>query len=260
MACVMVLAFTECKQSDPVEKTMQLVWSDEFEGNELDLNNWEIQTGNGQQYGLWNWGNNEEQWYQADNVTVSNGRLLIKAIQETIGNYEYTSGRIRSLNKADFKYGRIEASIKMAATAGLWHAFWMLPSSEDASWPTTGEIDIMEYVGNKPNELFTTIHLADQFGNHRIVGEQAPFTPTGFHIYAVEWDENAIRWFIDEVEVYNVDRNEPNVSATWPFDAEFHMLLNTAVGGNLGGNVDAQALSLPKFMEVEYVRVYQEVE
>lgn len=258
--CLVMMTLFSCEQSDPEEKVLQLVWSDEFEGTELDLNKWETQTGNGSQYGLYNWGNDEEQWYKSDNATVSNGKLLIKAIGESIGDYNFTSARIRSLNKADFKYGRIEASIRMASTPGLWHAFWMLPSSEDASWPSTGEIDIMEFVGNNPEQIYNTIHYADNFGNHKFIGDLEYIPPTtNFHLYAVEWDENAIRWFIDDVETFNVDRNDDRIRATWPFDAQFHILLNTAVGGNLGGAVDVPALQLPKFMEVEYVRVYQEI-
>ncbi len=257
---LVTFSMSSCKQSDPVESVMQLVWSDEFEGTELDPNKWEVQTGNGSQFGLWNWGNNEEQWYTENNISFSNGNLLIRAQAETIGDYDYTSARIRTLNKGDFKYGRVEASIRMAATPGLWHAFWMLPSSENSSWPETGEIDIMEYVGNRSDEIFNTIHYADAFGNHNFIGDLEPFPPSlDFHIYAIEWDENSIKWFLDDVLTFSIDRNDDRISATWPFDAEFHLLLNTAVGGNLGGDVSASDLQSPKFMEVEYVRVFQAI-
>ncbi len=255
-----VLGASSCKQSDPIEKVYQQVWSDEFDGTELDLSKWDIQLGNGAQYGILNWGNNEEQYYQEDNVEVSDGKLLIKARAEAVGGYEYTSGRIRSLNSGDFKYGKMEASIRMASTPGLWHAFWMLPSEPSDSWPVSGEIDIMEFVGNRPNEIFNTIHFADSQGNHRQLGELEGFFPSPiFHKYAVEWDENSITWFLDDVETYKVLRNNDLISATWPFDAEFHLLLNTAIGGNLGGDVNSQALQSEKLLEVEYIRVYQTI-
>ncbi|MEM7037208.1 MAG: glycoside hydrolase family 16 protein [Bacteroidota bacterium] len=250
--------FWSCEQSDPPVKEWTLVWADEFTGNELDDEKWEIQTGDGSQYGLWRWGNNEEQWYLGDNASVSNGSLKIKAQAETVGDYEYTSARIRSLNKGDFKYGRVEAAIRMANTPGLWHAFWMLPSEPPVSWPASGEIDVMEYVGNQPDEIFTTMHFADQWGNHNQLGMLHPHIQDNqYHQYAVEWDENQVVWFTDSVEVFKVLRSNDAINATWPFDAEFHLLINTAVGGNLGGTVDAQALQLPRFMEVDYVRVYQ---
>ena len=253
----LIIVVSSCKQSDPIEKVFQQVWSDEFDGNELDLNKWEIQLGNGAQYGLTDWGNNEEQYYQEDNVSVSLGNLWITSRAESVGGYNFTSGRIRSLNKADFKYGKIEASIRFDDTPGLWHAFWMLPSDPVDSWPISGEIDILEYVGNQPNEIFNTVHFADGLGNHRWIGLEYPFFTSEFHLYAVEWDENSITWFIDGEERFQVLRNNDLISATWPFDAEFHMLLNTAVGGNLGGDVNTQSFQTDKFMQVDFVRVYQ---
>lgn len=258
LAVTSALFMSACEQSDPPERSLELVWSDEFNGTTLDLNKWEPQLGDGTDYGLWQWGNNEEQYYKAENATVENGLLKIKAVAEQVSGYEYTSARLRSLNLGDFKYGRLEASIRMDDTGGLWHAFWMLPSNAEDPWPISGEIDIMEYVGNEPELIYNTIHLADQFGNHRVVGQTTPVqNDNNFHMYAVEWDENQITWYRDSVETYNVKRTNTQVSATWPFDAEFHLLLNTAVGGNLGGNVNGPALAVPRFMEVDYVRVYQ---
>ena len=148
--------------------------------------------------------------------------------------------------------------IRMDISAGLWHAFWMLPSNAAEPWPVSGELDIMEYVGNKPNEMFQTIHFADRFGNHQFIGEIFPFlTATGWHLYALEWDENKIVWYIDEEETYRIERTNDAVAETCPYDAKFHILLNTAVGGTLGGDVDDNALATPNFMEVDYVRVYQ---
>ena len=253
------LFFMGCEQSDPPEREYFLVWSDEFDANVLDDSKWEVMLGDGSQYGLWGWGNNEEQYYQEENISVENGRLKIKAIAEEVGGYDYTSARIRSLNKGDFKYGRIEASIRMANTPGLWHAFWMLPTNPSESWPVSGEIDIMENVGNLQGQILNTVHFADQFGGRRQLGNSTLVVQdNNFHHYAVDWTENKIVWSIDSVETFTVLRTNDQINATWPFDAQFHILLNTAVGGNLGGNIDANAMQTAKFMEVDYVRVYQE--
>ncbi|MCB0760036.1 MAG: glycoside hydrolase family 16 protein [Flavobacteriales bacterium] len=255
VVALLVLTLAGCKQSDPVEGELFLVWSDEFDGTELDDNKWEAMIGDGSNYGLWLWGNNEEQYYRAENATVSGGYLKIKAQAQEFGGQDYTSARIRTKEKGDFKYGRVEASIRMDAVGGLWHAFWMLPTDAVASWPVSGEIDIMEYVGNQPDEVLTTLHFADQFGNHQYEGEPHAFVnQNDFHEFAMEWDENEIVWFIDDEKVYTLFR--PQI-ATWPFDAQFHILLNVAVGGNLGGEVNQAALSVPRYMYVDYVRVYQ---
>lgn len=253
-----IATICNCKQSDPIEKKSSIVWQDEFNGSDLDLNKWETQIGDGTTYGLYRWGNNEEQYYRKENVTVSGGILKIKSIKETFAGFDYTSGRIRSLNKGDFKYGKIEASVRMSDAGGLWHALWMLPTNPENGWPTSGEIDIMEFVGNRGTEIFNTIHFADNLGNHRQLGETEPMAYDNlFHKYTIEWDANSIVWFIDDVETYKVLRTNSTISATWPFDAEFHLLLNTAVGGNLGGNVSNTSLQTAQYMEVDYVRVYQ---
>ncbi|MEM1000066.1 MAG: glycoside hydrolase family 16 protein [Bacteroidota bacterium] len=255
---VALALFSACEQSDPPIREFSLVWADEFNGDELDRDKWDVQLGDGSDYGLWRWGNEEDQYYQAENVSVANGFLRIAAVADSVAGYGYTSGRIRTVGSGDFKYGRIEASIRMDNTPGLWHAFWMLPTDPTEPWPVSGEIDIMEYVGNSPNEVLTTIHFADPFGNRNLLGNSFPFQPDGnFHVYTTEWDQNKIVWYYDETEVFEVLRTNDAVSNTWPFDAAFHLLLNVAVGGNLGGNVNAAALQAPKLMEVDYVRVYQ---
>lgn len=255
---IFCLAFFNCKQSDPVETEYVLAWEDNFSGTEIDVNKWEFQIGDGSNYGLWKWGNNEEQYYREENARVSNGKLLIKAVAEEFQNYKYTSARMRTKGKADFKYGKVEASIRMADTEGLWHAFWLLPSNPSQSWPMSGEIDIMEYVGNAPNEVLNTLHFADNFDNHQYIGSSVPFADDGqFHLYGIEWDENKIIWYFDGEETFKVIRSNPSIANTWPFDSEFHLIFNTAVGGNLGGTINSAALSSSKYMEVDYVKLYQ---
>jgi beta-glucanase (GH16 family) len=255
---LLVFISNSCKQSDPIKKEYSLVWSDEFDGDELDLTKWEVQTGDGSLYGLWRWGNEEAQYYRKENITVSNGTLKIKSVRENIAGYDYSSARIRTLNKGDFKYGKIEASIRMDNTGGLWHAFWMLPSNPKRGWPFSGEIDIMEYVGNLNDRVLNYIHFADGFDNHRSMGSETIIAPDNdFHKYSIVWNENLITWYRDSVQTYQVLRTDEAIANTWPFDSEFHLLLNTAVGGNLGGTIDVQGLQLPKYMVVDYVRVYQ---
>ena len=248
-----------CKQSDPPELYKVLVWSDEFDGNALDESKWEVQLGTGGSYGLVLWGNNEQQFYRKENITVENGKLRIRSQRENFGGMEYTSGRMRSLNKGDFKYGRMEARIRMDNAGGLWHAFWMLPSNPPGGWPVTGEIDIMEFVGNTPNQILNYIHFANLDSNHMYRGTfYNLLTPhTDFHIYAVEWNENEIRWYVDDVMTFKVTNEDADLVDVWPFDRKFHMILNTAVGGNLGGTINVQAMTIPRYMEVDYVRVYQ---
>ena len=196
------LTLLNCKQSDPIETEYTLVWEDLFGGNAIDtINNWEFQIGDGANYGLWRWGNNEDQYYRKENARVSNGKLLIKAVAEDYNGYSYTSARMRTKGKVDFKYGKIEAMIRMANTKGLWHAFWLLPSNPSQNWPMSGEIDIMEYVGNAPHEILNTLHFADNFDNHQYIGSATPFTEDNqFHLYSIEWDENKIIWYQAYIE------------------------------------------------------------
>ena len=255
-----LLAFFNCKQSDPIEAEFNLIWEDQFNGTEIDTKKWEFQIGDGSDYGIYGWGNNEKQYYRKENANIVNGILKIKAIKEEFQNYKYTSARMRTKGKADFKYGKIEAKIKMSNSKGLWHAFWLLPSNPSKSWPMSGEIDVMEYVGNSPDEILNTLHFADNFDNHQFLGSQTTLKDDKqFHLYTIEWDENNIIWYFDEVETFRITRSDPSISNTWPFDEEFHIILNTAVGGNLGGLIEVNALTTPKYMEVDYVKVYKKL-
>lgn len=235
-----------------------LVWSDEFDGTSLDETKWNYQIGDGCAEGICGWGNNELQSYQQENITVSDGTLKITARKERVRGSGYTSGRINTKGKADFTYGRFEARIKLPYGDGLWPAFWMLSTDEPyGGWPQSGEIDIMEFVASQPDETLGYIHYGDPYPNNQSQGNKYKLAtgnfPDAYHDFALEWEPGEIRWFVDGV-LFSVKKTSDLSPYAWPFDHDFHFLLNVAVGGNLGGAVDNNML--PATMEVDYVRVY----
>ena len=236
-----------------------LVWNDEFNYTGLpDSTKWSFDVeGN-----AWNWGNNEAQWYTAnnpENAFVENSMLTITALKKQSNGKEYTSARLRTKNKGDWKYGRIEVSAKLPTGIGTWPAIWMLPTDKVyGNWPKSGEIDIMEHVGHNLNEILSTVHTEKY--NHTKgtqVGEITicPTATSQFHVYSIEWDENEIRSYIDN-KLYFTFKNDKSGSAAWPFDQRFHLLLNIAIGGNLGGKKGIDDSSFPNKMQVDYVRIY----
>ncbi|WP_421889227.1 family 16 glycosylhydrolase [Marinoscillum sp.] len=235
-----------------------VVWGDEFSGSSLDVTKWNYQIGDGCAEGICGWGNNELQSYQEANVGVSNGTLKITAKKERIRGSQYTSGRINSKGKGDFTYGRFEASVKLPYGDGLWPAFWMLSTNEPyGGWPQSGEIDIMEFTASNPTNVYGTIHYGDPYPNNQYQGNDFDIFegafPDAFHEFAIEWEPNEIRWYIDGI-LYSTKTSADVSPYNWPFDHDFHFLLNVAVGGNLGGPVNNGML--PATMEVDYVRVY----
>ncbi len=242
-------AFAQCPE---------LIWADEFDGTSLNTGDWNTLIGDGCDIDLCGWGNNERQYYQAENAVVSDGTLKIIAKLENVGGGAYTSARITTKDKQDFRYGRMEARIKVPPGRGTWPAFWMLPTDEVyGGWPQSGEIDIMEYVGRDPAEAFGTIHYGDPKPNNAFQGEVFELLEgefhEDFHVFAIEWKADEIRWFIDDM-LYSTKRPSNLGSFNWPFDQDFHFLLNLAIGGDLGGTVDNSIF--PATMEVDYVRVY----
>lgn len=235
-----------------------LVWADEFNGTTLDQTKWSYQTGDGCAEGICGWGNNELQYYQSGNVTVSNGQLHITAKRERVQSKQYTSGRIRSLNKGDWTYGRFETRMKLPYGQGLWPAFWMLPSDNVyGGWPQSGEIDIMEFVAATPDHVLGTIHYGDPAPNNKNQGANFYLNsgnfPDAFHDFAMEWEAGTIRWFVDDI-LYLTKTTQDLAPYNWPFDQRFHFLINMAVGGNLGGPVSNGIF--PKTLDAEYVRVF----
>ena len=244
----------------------KLVWSDEFDGTEVDTTKWSFQLGDGAEEGLSGWGNNELQWYTEENATVSDGILTITAREESVApGSSYTSARLRSLGKGDWTYGRMEMRAKMPLGKGFWPAFWMLSTDwEYGGWASSGEIDIVEYVGSEPEKVFGTIHYGGDWPNNVYSGTPYRLSSggfdEGFHVYAIEWEEGEIRWYMDDVH-YATRTNWYSTGGPFPapFDKRFHFLLNLAVGGNLPGNPDSST-PFPAEFAIDYVRVYQESE
>ena len=227
-----------------------LVWSDEFEGDALATTNWSYNTGTGSD----GWGNNEAQYYtdRTENVSVSNGELHLTARRENFSGADFTSGRIVTENKFEFTYGRIEIRAKLPSGGGTWPALWMLGANFDTvGWPACGEVDMMEHVGNEPNRVLSALHYPNNSGgNAAVMSTTVETAETEFHVYTTIWTENTIRFFVDD-ELYHTFRNDPSI----PFNHDFFLIMNVAVGGTLGGTID------PAFtegtMDVDYVRVYQ---
>jgi len=237
-----------------LQSELALVWSDEFDATTLNLDNWTYELGDGCP-NLCGWGNSELQEYTEDNHRLEDGMLIISA--QKINNSNYTSTRIVTKGKKEFQYGRIEARVKVPSGAGMWPAFWALGNDiETNSWPNCGEIDIVEYVGKNPGQIFTSVHTPSSYGNTvNSMITNVPNVEEDFHNYAVEWNENFIDFFFDDTRVYTYFVQTKNQN-TWPFNKPFFFILNLAVGGNFGGPV-ANNIEFPREFIIDYVRVYQ---
>lgn len=236
-----------------------LVWSDEFnqpDGSSPDSAKWVFDLGAG------GWGNNELQHYtsRTNNARIENGQLVIEAKQENYQGSTYTSARLKTLGKAWWTYGRIEARIKIPRTQGIWPAFWTLGTNiASVGWPTCGEIDIMENIGAEPRDVHGTVHGPGYSGGAGIGGT---FTLPGagayaddFHVFAVEWTTNQIKWFMDGLQYFSITPARLPGGTNWVFTQPQFLLMNVAVGGNWPGYPDGTTV-LPQRMLVDYVRVY----
>jgi beta-glucanase (GH16 family) len=242
-------ALISCQQKQ--ERT--LIWSDEFEGETLNSNTWNIIEGNGCP-NLCGWGNNELQFYTTKNHEVSNGFLTIKS---DLKSDNYTSTRINSKNKKTFQYGYIETRAKLPVGEGIWPAFWLLGSNKDAaSWPLCGEIDVLEYVGKEPGEVFTSLHTKSSHGRTiNTKKTKIKDIEKGFHLFAVDWTAQKMDFFVDNQLVYTYSPSEKN-EETWPFDQPFYLLFNVAIGGGFGGPIVDDTI-FPQDFVIDYVRVYK---
>jgi len=232
---------------------LNLIWSDEFNyTGSPESTKWNYNIGRGDN----GWGNGEAQYYTSrlENVKVEDGYLTITAKKENYEGAEYTSTRLLTQGKFDFTYGKVEVRAKLPIGAGTWPAIWMLGDSfSTVGWPASGEIDIMEQTGADKNNTLGTCHWFDSGTNaNASYGETTAVTNASseFHIYSLEWTEDSLKIFVDDVKFYELANN-----GDLPFNDNFFMILNVAMGGSLGGTIDAGFTE--DSMEVDYVRVYQ---
>lgn len=245
-----------------------LVWEDDFNGTQLNRDNWNIEiNGNGG-------GNNELQYYtdRKENLRVENGCLVIQARRESYGGKQYTSARINTLGRQDFRYGRIEARISFPAGGGTWPAFWMMGSNwKQIGWPGCGELDIIEHIGNKPYMLSFAYHTVMQNGmkgTHWSTTFDREEVEEHFHTYGVEWMEeehqgcDRLVFLYDGEPLAMVQEDLLHIDdfCYWPFNRDCFLILNLAIGGNMGGAVDNTIFQHDVKMLVDWVRVYQRTE
>lgn len=235
-------------------------WADEFDGDSVDESKWnfEVNAGGG--------GNNELQYYTRNNTVVKDSILSIVAKKESYGNRNYTSSRITTYLKGDFMYGRFQFRAKNPVGRGTWPALWLMPTlSSYGSWPRSGEIDVMEYVGYNPDYVYHTIHT-EKF-NHKAgtqIGgsKRLPDSNSEFHIYDLIWAPGELTWFIDGEETFRVryqaalNKDVPYYKA-FPFDQKFFIILNLAIGGDWGGVQGVDDSIFPAVFEIDYVRYYK---
>ena len=246
-----------------------LVWADEFDTHQLDRNKWDFHLGTGCP-NLCGWGNNEEQYFTANkkNIYQMEGNLIITAERETLGGKNYSSSRIHTDNLFEFKYGRVDIRASMPSVAGTWTALFMLNQhytvdNPGAYWPSGGEIDIMEYLGENHNNILGTGHYGTDFpANHRFNSvnfgalNNLPFNK-GYYVYSIIWEENKIRWLVNDQEYHTMTPETTSANGQpYPFNDAFYFVFALSVGGNLP-TVNPDPDDFPDALIIDYVRVYQ---
>ena len=241
----------------------ELVWVDDFNDATLNATYWNIEEGGS------GWGNQELQNYtnRTENVRLENGNLVIEAKKEVYpvgATYpkQYPSGRITTNNKLKTPYGKIEARMSLPAGAGTWPAFWMMPNNNVyGAWPRSGEIDIMEHVGYDPTMISYAVHTYNKNGSKGNnwfyhINDNVENT---FHLYGIEWMDDRIAFYYDGVKQVTLWRNFADDYKGWPFDQDFFVIFNMAIGGKMGGTVNDNIFNTPVKMEVDYVKVYKAI-
>lgn len=235
---------------------MRLVWADEFDGTAIDESKWAYEV---QRPG---WVNHELQNYTSrrrENARVEDGHLVIEGRRDWFGGHEYSSARLKTAGKASWRYGRVEARIQVPSGRGTWPAFWMMPNDFSRGWPACGEIDILEHVGYDPNRVHATLHAQAynwQRAEQRTAATLVGGAVSGFHVYALDWRADGIDISVDG-RVYFSMKNPNQGNDWWPFDKNFYVILNLAIGGDWGGAQGVDPNVWPQRMLVDYVRVYQ---
>jgi beta-glucanase (GH16 family) len=240
-----------------------LVWADEFDqpdGSPPDPTKWNYSTGGG------GWGNSELEYYtdSIENSYIKNEMLVIEAQKDRYMGCDYTSARLNSLVKGSWKYGRIEIRAKLPNTQGIWPAIWMLPTNitHYGSWPVSGEIDIMELVGKEPGSVYGTLHFGNphtQISTHYDLPTDYTFAD-GFHIFILDWQPTQISWYVDGNLYQTANQWFTSMEDSpfpAPFDVEFYLIMNVAVGGNWPGRPNSTSV-FPQRMYIDYIRIYQE--
>ena len=234
---------------------MELVWADEFDGSQLNTDDWNFDIGTG----VNGWGNLEDQYYLEENTSIVEGNLVIEAKRESFGGKSYTSSRITTEGKQDFQYGRIDVRAVMPSGGGMWPAIWMLGSNfSEVGWPFCGEIDIMELFGDRgDNKVFGTVHW-DNAGQYAQFGGETTLPSGGFndkfYVFSITWDEQFIKWYIDDIEYHVIDITPAQLEE---FRKKFFFIINLAIGGDKGAGRPTGSL-YPQWMVVDYIRVFQQ--
>jgi beta-glucanase (GH16 family) len=287
-----IYSFGEQPAAEQKVDGWKLTWSDEFEGKEIDRTKWDFELGNGffnYNDNVWisGWGNGELQYYtrEPENAFVKDGMLHIRAVKESYSGCGYTSARLKTRKRDgsplfNQKYGKFEFRAKLPIGKGIWPALWMLPQDEKyGSWPSSGEIDVMEARGQEPTKVLGTLHFGSRWPEKAHIGQDYVLARNGtiadFHIYSLEWEPGEIRWYVDG-QLYSTQsfwwsssKSDGTKGAkptkeddlnSWPapFDQPFYINMNVAVGGEFLGNPDKTTV-FPVEMLVDYVRVYEKV-
>jgi beta-glucanase (GH16 family) len=250
---------------------LTLIWSEEFEEDMINESVWNFNIGDGCEYGLCGWGNNELQYYRRENAFIENGSLVIEArkevfIDESTGKiYNYTSARLDTVGKFKVQHGYIEVRARLPSGKGLWPAIWMLGEEwsleNTKAWPSCGEIDIMELIGSDPTIIYGTVHAPFCYGGRGVgssfkLPRNYDFTQD-YHVFAIEWTSEYIKWFVDGQLYHVVNKQEfAEKGCTWVFNHSFHIIVNLAVGGYWPGPPDDTTV-FPARMYIDYIRVYE---
>lgn len=260
----LVLPCAAAESDIPQYEGYTLVWNDEFDGEKLSLADWNLE------YRRAGWTNNELQSYTGadENIFLRDGKLVLKAIksENEYGRTIYTSGKVQTLDKHNLLYGKICVSAKVPAGQGLWPAIWMMPAREGiyGSWPRGGEIDIMEILGHQVQTTYANLHFGDPHGEnqgvYQLTGDET--FANSFHEFSVEWEPGEFRFYVDGNLFHTVNDWYSAVGSTVreypaPFNQEFYLQLNLAVGGNWPGNPDETTDFSKAEYEIDYVRMYQ---
>ena len=238
----------------------ELVWNDEFNGNSIDNSKWNFEIGTGN----WGWGNGEHQYYtsRSENAFIQDGKLIIRALLESYSGSNYTSARMTTKNKGDWTYGKIVARIKVPSAGGTWPAFWLMPTnSVYGGWPNSGEIDVMEHYGCDNNHIHSTVHnnMYNWNGGIPPTSYSAYTSATSdFHIYETEWNEDELNFYVDGQYLGTYFRTNGGWQQ-WPYNQDFYIILNLAIGSHFMQCSTEDEL-FPQQLEIDYVRVYQEVQ